>query len=115
MLRMQNILFDENGCVKLQEMSHVHFDEFDIKESDLSFLPPDVLKGGSVSTAGSQNNRRGKNNMAANGQQNIFQLNSSMDVWTLGMILLHCMCLEDKKSEYDQDTFQEILNLQMKI
>lgn len=46
MMRMQNILFDENGCIKLQEMSNLHFDEYEIKENDLIFLPPEVLKGG---------------------------------------------------------------------
>ena len=44
----------------------------------------------------------------------IFQLNNSMDVWTLGMILLHCMCLEYKRPEDEFDTFEEILNLYMK-
>ena len=43
---MQNILFDQNGCLKLQEMSHLHFDEYEITESDWIFLPPEVLKGG---------------------------------------------------------------------
>ena len=43
MLRMQNILFDQNGLVKLQEMSNIVFDEYEIKQSDLIFLPPEVL------------------------------------------------------------------------
>ena len=30
MLRMGNILFDKNGSVKLQEMSNVCFDEYEI-------------------------------------------------------------------------------------
>ena len=46
MIRMQNILFDENGLVKVQDMSHLHFDEYEIKESDLIFMPPEVLKSG---------------------------------------------------------------------
>lgn len=46
---------------------------------------------------------------------NKFQLNSSMDVWTLGMILLHCVCLEYKKAEYGKDTFDEILSLFVKV
>ena len=37
-----------------------------------------------------------------------------MDVWTLGMILLHCMCLEYKRPEDEFDTFEEILNLYIK-
>ena len=49
MLRMQNILFDQNGLVKIQDMSHLHFDEYEIREQDLIFLPPEVLKGGSLS------------------------------------------------------------------
>jgi hypothetical protein len=48
MLRMQNILFDQHGLVKVQDMSHLHFDEYEIKEPDLIFLPPEVLKGGSL-------------------------------------------------------------------
>jgi hypothetical protein len=27
-------------------MSNLHFDEYEIKESDLIFLPPEVLKSG---------------------------------------------------------------------
>ena len=38
-----------------------------------------------------------------------------MDIWTLGMILLHCLCLEYKKAEYETNTFDEILNLYMKV
>ena len=102
MMRMQNILFDENGCVKVQEMSNLHFDEYDIKENDLIFLPPEVLKGGA---------RRQKGQMASSK----FQLNSSMDIWTLGMIILHCLCLEYKKAEYETNTFDELLNLYMKV
>jgi hypothetical protein len=65
-------------------------------------LPPEILKGGA---------RRQKGQMVSNK----FQLNSSMDVWTLGMILLHCLCLEYKKAEYETNTFDEILNLIMKV
>lgn len=39
-----------------------------------------------------------------------FQLNSSMDVWTLGMIILHCVCLEYKKSENEFQTIDELIN-----
>ena len=45
----------------------------------------------------------------------VIQLNSSMDTWTLGMILLHCMCLEYQKTEFAQDTFEEILGIFMKV
>ena len=38
-----------------------------------------------------------------------------MDVWTLGMILLHCSCLEYSKTEETVDTFEEIVNLFMKM
>lgn len=75
-------------------MSHLHFDEYEIKESDLIFLPPEVLKGGSHLQQQLMT-RRQKN--SAGGY--IFQLNNSMDVWTLGMILLHCMCLEYKRPD----------------
>jgi serine/threonine protein kinase len=102
MLRMQNILFDENGSVKIQEMSHLHFDEYEIRESDLIFLPPEVLKGGARRQKGQITNSK-------------FQINCSMDVWTLGMILLHCLCLEYKKAEYETNTFDEILSLYLKV
>ena len=46
MLRMNNILFDHNGSVKLQEMSNICFDEYEIKQLDLIFLPPESLKCG---------------------------------------------------------------------
>lgn len=39
-----------------------------------------------------------------------FQLNSSMDVWTIGMILLHCVCLEYKKPENEFQTIDELIN-----
>lgn len=38
-----------------------------------------------------------------------------MDIWTLGMILLHCLCLEYKKVEYEDNSFDEILSLYMKV
>lgn len=104
MFRMQNILFDEAGQVKLQEMSNVHFDEFQVQNQDLVFLPPEVLKSG-YQSATQQGLRKGTKSQFGGGQQ--LQLNSSMDVWTLGMILLHCMCLDYKKA--DTDTFEEIL------
>jgi hypothetical protein len=34
--------------VKIQDMSHLHFDEYEIKESDLIFFPPEILKGASL-------------------------------------------------------------------
>lgn len=45
----------------------------------------------------------------------VFQLNNSMDVWTLGMMLLHCMCLEYKRPEEEFDTFEEVVNLYLKV
>lgn len=90
-------------------MCQLHFDEYEIKECDLLFLPPEVLKGGSLSQQ-PQQGRRSKAPLIGH----IFQLNNSMDIWTLGMILLHCMCLEYKKPEYEYDTFEEILNLYIK-
>ena len=105
MVRMSNILFDENGQVKVQDMSNLHFDEYEIKENDLIFLPPEILKSGQiVAGAGSRRNK------SLQMFENKFQLNSSMDVWTLGMIMLHCVCLEYKKVEYEKDTFDEILS-----
>ena len=38
-----------------------------------------------------------------------------MDVWTLGMILLHCACLAYTKTEENVDTFEEIVNLLLKM
>jgi serine/threonine protein kinase len=117
MLRMQNILFDENGQIKLQDMSHVHFDEYEISHSDLIYLPPEVLKGGGLSLYGHQHQgvRRQPFGKAQMIGSQMFQLNSSMDVWTLGMILLHCICIEYRKAEDDQDTFEEILGIYQKI
>ena len=42
-LRMQNILFDDKGGIKLQDMSHVHFGEMDMDYSDVIYLPPETL------------------------------------------------------------------------
>ena len=33
-----------------------------------------------------------------------------MDVWTLGIILLHCVCLEYKKPENEYQTIDELVN-----
>lgn len=74
MLRMNNVLFDQQGGVKVQDMSHVHFDEFEVKDTDLIFLPPESLSGSTKQSCNS-------------------------DVWTLGMILLHCMCLTYQQEE----------------
>lgn len=44
-----------------------------------------------------------------------------MDVWTLGMILLHCLCLEYRRGEGENeadknvDTVEEILSLYLKV
>ena len=38
-----------------------------------------------------------------------------MDIWTLGMMLLHCMCLEYKRPEDEFDTFEEIINMYLKV
>lgn len=40
-----------------------------------------------------------------------FQLNASMDVWTLGMILLHCLCLEFRRDADHQESAEEIVAL----
>lgn len=110
MLRMQSILFDDNGQVKLQEMSNLHFDEYEVNERDIMFLPPEVLKSGHLSSSNNHGRRTKGSILGSN-----FQLNSSMDVWTLGMILLHCSCLEYSKTEETVDTFEEIVNLFMKM
>lgn len=68
MLHFENIFFDEQGFVKLQEMSHVFFDQYKLKPTDLIFMPPEALSHGKLSERG--------------------------DVWTLGIILLICMSLE---------------------
>ena len=68
MLRFENILFDEKGFIKLQEMSHVFFDQYKLKMKDLLFMPPEALSHGKLCERG--------------------------DVWTLGIILLLCMSLE---------------------
>lgn len=68
MLHMDKIHFDENGFVKVQEMSHVFFDQYKLKQSDLIYLPPEALAEGKLSEKG--------------------------DVWTLGITLLLCMSLE---------------------
>lgn len=47
MLRMNHILFDNKGQVKIQDMSHIFFDEYSIKANDLIFLPPEALKASS--------------------------------------------------------------------
>ena len=33
-----------------------------------------------------------------------------MDVWTLGMILLHCICLDYKRPDNDYQTVEELNN-----
>ena len=39
-----------------------------------------------------------------------------MDVWTLGIILLHCMCLDYKKREEEKiDTFDDIFQVHLNI
>ena len=68
MLHFDSIYFDENGFLKLQEMSHVFFDQYKLKEEDLVFMPPEALSCGKLSERG--------------------------DVWTLGMLILLCMSLE---------------------
>ena len=87
-------------------MSNLHFDEYEITERDIIFLPPEILKCGHLSSG-----KRSKGTLLGSN----FQLNSSMDVWTLGMILLHCSCLEYSKTEENVDTFEEIVNMYMKM
>jgi len=72
-------------------MSHVNFDEYDLKPHDIIYLPPEVLK--------------------SNGTSSKFALNSNMDVWTLGMILLHCMCLTYFPDDNEVITFDKIFAL----
>ena len=112
---MQNILFDDRGQVKVQELSNVFFDEYQIYEHDLVFLPPEALKGGYIvqQSQSTTNNRRSANKTPVLAGH-LFQLNSSMDSWVLGMILLHCICLDYKKSSTQQDSFEEILNIFLK-
>ena len=68
MLRMDQIHFDEQGTVKLQEMSHIHFDQYRLSSMDLIFQSPEALAYG--------------------------KLSAKADVWTLGIILLLCISLE---------------------
>ena len=79
MLRMSNILFDQFGLVKIQDMSNVYFQEYQIRNADLIFLPPEILK----STKD--------------------KYSSNIDVWTLGMILLNCICLQFRLDEEMQN------------
>ena len=60
-------------------MSHVYFDQYAVKPTDLIFLPPEILK-------------LFHKNLS---QPNYFK----SDIWTLGMILLHCMCLTFQPSD----------------
>lgn len=104
MLRMNHILFDCNGLVKIQDTSNIFFDEYPIKQSDLIFLAPEALKAGAQTQA---NNRRPQ------GQHNIpkLEMNNTMDVWTLGMIMLHCMCLGYEEDQACPSTFDSLLNI----
>ena len=34
-----------------------------------------------------------------------------MDIWTLGMILLHCLCLDYQKSDDESHSMEEILTV----
>lgn len=65
---MEHIHFDETGSVKLQELSHVLFDQYKLTSADLLYMAPEVLTCGRVS--------------------------DKADVWTLGMIVLLCISLE---------------------
>ena len=85
MLHFENIVFDEQGFIKLQEMSHVFFDQYKLKASDLLFMPPEALSHGKLSERG--------------------------DVWTLGIILLVCMSLEfDFEAEPCKFTLESMLS-----
>lgn len=87
-LHFENIYFDEQGFLKLQEMTHVFFDQYKLKESDLVFMPPEALSCGKLSERG--------------------------DVWTLGMLLFLCMSLEFdlQSAQFDLksmlETFQSV-------
>jgi len=65
---MENIHFDEHGQLKLQEMSHVFFNQYKLSSSDMIFLPPEALAYGKTS--------------------------DKADVWSFGIILLLCISLE---------------------
>lgn len=104
MLRMNHILFDCNGQVKIQDTSNIFFDEYTIKSSDLIFLPPEALKGGAQTQA---NNRRSHGQLG----HSKLEMNNTMDVWTLGMIMLHCMCLSYEEDPSCPETFDSLLNI----
>ena len=74
-------------------MAHLHFDEYEVRDADLIFLPPEILKS-----------RR----------KDFFQLSCSMDVWTLGMILLHCLCLDYRRDDGPSENVDEMLSLYRK-
>ena len=73
-MRMDNIHFDETGKIKLQEMSHVFFDQYKLSPSDLIFLPPEALSHS--------------------------KLSDKADVWTLGILILLCISLEFDFQEF---------------
>ena len=90
MLHFENIFFSETGLVKIQEMSHLFFNQYSITGSDLIFLPPEALICGKVSEKG--------------------------DVWTLGIILLICLSLEfELESAGTNISPQEIVRALMQI
>lgn len=47
--------------------------------------------------------------MLSRRKNHYFQLNASMDVWTLGMILLHCLCLEFRRDTDSTESVEEIV------
>ena len=79
---MGQIHFDEAGSIKVQEMSHVFFNQFKVNPQDLIYMPLDVLCDACPSNKG--------------------------DVWTLGMILLICMSLEFDL-DYGKETKDRII------
>lgn len=87
MLRMNNILFDQHGQVKIQDLSNVYFQECQTRLEDLIFLPPEILKG------------------------NKDKYSSNIDVWTLGMILLHCISLQFRLEEEMPNIKAQILQI----
>lgn len=70
MLRMEGIVFDARGKVKLQDFSHVFLGrtELDLYGKDKVFLPPEAFHGENETV--------------------------KADIWTLGIILLFCMSLD---------------------
>jgi len=86
MLRMDMIVFDSQGRVKLQDFSHVYLGrtEIDLYGKDKVYLPPEAFYEESDKV--------------------------KADVWTLGIILLFCMSLDS--SQVDFNHFEDNFDIQ---